>query len=145
MDQTHRNRVVRPSTVDPSKVQNSRLGTLQIHGLGVVETFVIMEPDLNHLFVESELSRDACAWFFCSLGVFCGSVATLATFAATEATFDWRYTIVCTVTAASLVLSCKTYVSWRRHAECYRRLRGQLRARSVSARVDMSLATETSP
>lgn len=127
---------------DASRAHDGTLGTLRIHGLGVVETFVVMEPDLNQLFAESELSRDAGAWLFCSLGVLGGAVTTLATFAATERNFDWRYTIVCTVTAVSLVLSLKMYVAWRKHSEGYRRIERQLRTRSVSALVDLSLAAE---
>lgn len=135
----------RPAVGRPpvSRAQDSRLGTLRIHGLGVVETFVILESDLNQLFAESELARDAGAWFFCSLGIFSGAVATLTTFAATEGNFDWRYTIVCTVTAVSLVLSLKMYVAWRKHAEYHRRLEQQLRARTVSALVDIDLSAET--
>lgn len=102
-----------------------------------------MEPDLNRLFAESELSRDAGAWFFCSLGVLGGAVATLATFAATDGNFDWRYTVVSTLTAVSLVLSLRMYVTWRRHAVCYGQLQQQLRKRCVSALVDITLAEDT--
>lgn len=154
MDETHLGQgspasgaeAAKPSELGPPASSSGaglgKLGTLRIHGLGIVQAFVITETDLEQLFAESELARDAAGWFFCSLGVFSSAAVTLATFAPTAADFTWRYTVVYTVTAISLILSLKTYVAWRKHAGCYRKLEHRLRTRDVSAVVAFHLPAE---